>query len=103
MTQGFSKLKKKNTKKTKNKRKNVSKGWKHVTPKGPKTALSKMIQSTSKAINKKNEQIICGRALSNGTKFFLNDMNEKGIKNKAEFERMKKKKKKRDAKSFELT
>ena len=59
----------------------ISKGRKQFNMKGRKQNNSAREElMTTKSINKKNESIVAAKAVSVGTKFFLNDISEKGSK-----------------------
>lgn len=59
-------------------KKKSSKGWKTHAAKGRKAGSARAEAATTRAINAKNEAIVCGRAVSAGNTFFLNDIKERG-------------------------
>lgn len=83
MAQGLSKVNKKQKSVGSQKRKvtrkaqSLSKGRKQFHAKGRKANVEEL--DTTKAINRKNEALIAAKAVSNGAKFFLTDVKEKGV------------------------
>ena len=58
--------------------KKATKGRKAYSAKARKTFGAKADDSTTKAINAKNEAMLSGRAVSAGSSFFLNELKEMG-------------------------
>ena len=85
MAQGLGNLNKAKKSKGSQKRKvvkakSLTKGRKSFNAKGSKTTSFKDEKETTKAINRKNESIVAAKAVSVGTRFFLNDVTEKGTR-----------------------
>ena len=88
MAQGSGKLGKANKSAGSRKRKvvraksSLSKGRKNFNANKGRTnnAAARQEKATTKAINRKNEALIAAKAVSVGTKFFLNDIKESGTK-----------------------
>ena len=63
------------------KKRALKKGRKSCHVKGRKNNLAAKVDSdTTKAINRKNEALVAAKAVSVGTKFFLKDIKETGVK-----------------------
>lgn len=83
--------------------KRATKGWKTHKPKGRKAAEGKSDVSVSKAISKKNELLISAKAISHGSRFFLNDLKENGQKALEKGNKAKLKKEAKDHKKSHVT
>lgn len=60
--------------------KQLSKGRKNFKPKGQKSSIARDEALTTKAINKKNEEVASARALGAGNTFFLQELKDAGTK-----------------------
>lgn len=100
---GMGKQKKKSVASIKKQRKQsqaATKGRRTIQAKGRKLLQSKEIQSTTKAINKKNEKLASAKAVAAGNTFFLNEIKEAG---KNEISRMNQEKLKKERGSNKLS
>ena len=75
----------------------LSKGKRNFTAKGRKATSSE--DAITKSINKKNETLVSCRAVSSGSKFFLSDICESGLK---ELEKQQKHREKKESGSKNL-
>mmetsp|Transcript_5600 Transcript_5600/g.7969 ORF Transcript_5600/g.7969 Transcript_5600/m.7969 type:complete len:121 (-) Transcript_5600:256-618(-) len=81
-------------------KKTVGKGRKAYKAKGRKGAVEREKNETSKAINRKNEALVCARAVGSGDRFFLKDIRETG---KKEIDQQNKERYRKENKSAKVT